>query len=328
MIKFGSFTWLYLLATIPLFILLFWLFNKEFSKRLEKFADTDLLPRLLSGTDRWKRFFKFVLTITAISTLIIALARPQFGVEPKEVKRVGIDILIMLDISLSMAAEDVVPSRLAKAKKEIERLADTFAGNRIGLLVFAGSSSVECPLTLDTSTFKMFLNSIGFSSAPLSGTDISGALAKGVSLLEQSAAKSKVILLITDGEDNEGNPAESAMKAAKSKIRIYTVGLGSESGVPIPIKDKDGKLIGYKKDLAGETVFTRQNSASLKEIADITDAMFISSEGGMFNINPIIDSIRSLEKSDITSTKFTTYVDRFQWFLGIVILLLVIETLI
>ncbi|MDH5543161.1 MAG: VWA domain-containing protein [Nitrospinota bacterium] len=328
MIKFGSHEWLYLLAIVPLLVLLFWLFNKEFAKRLEKFADSSLLPKLLSGADRWKRFLKFALLMTSLTVLIVALARPQFGVEPKEVKRVGIDILVMLDISLSMAAEDVAPSRLAKAKKEIERLADTFAGNRVGLLVFAGSSGVECPLTLDISTFKMFLNSISFSSAPLSGTDISGAMKKGITLLEQSQSKSKVIVLITDGEDNEGNPAETAREAAKKKIRIYTVGLGSETGAPIPIKDNNGDLAGYKKDSSGNTVFTRQNSDALNEVANITDALFISSSGGVFNINPIIESIRALEKSDISSTKFTTYVDRFQWFLGIALILLAVEILI
>jgi len=326
--KFGAPEFLYLLALAPVMAVLFVLFNRQAERRLAKFANPKTAKRLLENFSARRRLFKFALFLSAVVFIVITLARPQFGVAPKEVKRVGVDIVIALDTSLSMAAEDIAPSRLVKAKKEVERLAGAFEGNRLGLLLFAGESAVECPLTLDISTFRLFLNAIGFNSIPVAGTDISGALRKAMAALEESSAKSRVIVLITDGEDNEGDPAEVAKEAEEKGIHIYTVGLGSEAGVPIPMRDESGKLRGYKKDSSGETVLTRQNGKSLKEIADLTDGLFVSSRNGMFDITPVIKSIKSLRKSEISSTRFVSYIDRFQWPLGVAILLIFAELLI
>jgi Ca-activated chloride channel family protein len=328
MIRFESPEWFSLFYLLPVIIVLFVWFNRQADARRKKFASAPLLPRLLKGSEKWRRNTKFIIFICAASLSITALARPQLGVEPKEAKQVGIDILIALDVSLSMLAEDIAPNRLAKAKREIEKLADAFAGNRVGLLIFAGESSVEAPLTLDVSTFKLFLNSLAAMSMPVEGTDITGALVKSISMLDESKAKSKVIVLITDGEDNEGDPVLAAEIAAEKKIRIFTIGLGGTKGVPIPIRDDKGNLLGYKKDRGGNTVMTKLNSSSLAEVAEVTDAEFVSSEGGRFDIDPVINSIKTLEKSDITSTRFTTYIDRFQWLIALVLILLFLELLI
>lgn len=326
--KFGNPDFIYLLLVLPIFIFLYVWFNRNAARRLDGFAKAELLAKLVKDKNRIKKGWKFTAFFFILTALVIALARPQFGVEPIKIKRVGIDIMVVLDTSLSMAAEDIAPNRLAKAKKEVGKLAEAFAGNRIGLIVFSGDSAVECPLTLDVSTFNLFLNSISFNSVPVGGTDISGAMRKAVETLSVSSAKSKVIVLITDGEDHEGDPVAEAKKAAKDGIKIFTVGFGSEKGVPIPIHDENNRLTGYKKDRQGNMVLTRQNSAALEQIALYTDAVFVQSNQGATDISPIIASIQKLEKSAITSTSFTSYVDRFQIFLGIALVLLFIEVLI
>lgn len=326
--KFGKPEILWLLFSLPLSILLFHWFARTARKRLERFASPELLTKLVKtksmSARRWKLFF----LITATACLITALARPQIGIEPMEVKRTGVDILFALDTSYSMAAEDVPPNRLAKAKMEIEKLADDFSGNRVGLLLFAGESAVECPLTWDVSTFKLFLSQASFNSVQIGGSDISGAIRKATASFKGSSTKSKVMVLITDGEDHTGNALAEAKKAAEKGVRIYTVGLGSNKNVPIPIRDEDGALLGYKKDRQGKMALTRMNDAELREIALSTSAVYASSSGnGRLNLEPLVESIRKLEKSDITSTRFASYVERFQLFLALCLLFLFAEWL-
>ena len=317
--------WLLVLAPLLLFMLA-WM-NRRAKVRLERFAPEPLLSKITktrtSSNRRWKR----LTFAAALALLLLALARPQLGVEPMEVTRTGVDIMIALDGSYSMAAEDIAPNRLAKAKKEIDRLADAFEGNRIGLLVFAGDSKIESPLTFDMTTFKMFLGAVGLGTAQKGGTDISGAIRKGIASLSGSTAKSKALVIITDGGDNVGDPLGEAKKASTEGIRIYTIGIGSGSEVPIPIRDENGKLTGYKKDKSGEIVRSSLNSGSLRDIALHTDALYISSGAGDLDMTPIINSINKLEKSDITSTRFTSYVERFQLFLAGCALLLFVEFL-
>lgn len=326
--KFGKPEILWLLLSLPLLIVLFHWFTRIAGKKLERFASPELLVKLIKTKSMSVRRWKLVFLITATACLIIALARPQLGIKPMEVKRTGVDILFALDTSYSMAAEDVPPNRLAKAKMEIEKLADDFTGNRVGLLLFAGESAIECPLTWDVSTFKLFLNQASFNSVQRGGSDISGAIRKATASLKGSSAKSKVLVLITDGEDHSGNALAATKKAAEKGIRIYTVGLGSDKNVPIPMRDENGALLGYKKDSHGEMALTRMNDAELREIAFSTDAIYASSsDGGRLDLGPLVESIRKLEKSDITSTRFTSYVERFQLFLALCILFLFAEWL-
>ncbi len=323
--RFGDPAMLNLLWLAPLLIILFYVFNKSAAKRLEKFASAGILPKLIKARTPAARRWKFSAFLGAVALLAFALARPQVGVEPMQVSRVGVDVMIALDTSLSMAAEDVAPSRLAKAKREIEKLAEALAGNRLGLLLFAGEAVVESPLTLDVSTFKLFLNSISLNSIPVGGTDISSAIRKSMEAFAGGSAKSKVVVLITDGEDHEGNPVELAKKAAEAGVTIFTVGMGTPKGSPIPIRGEDGSLRGYKKDKSGEMVITRQNPRTLHDIALYTDGIFVSANEGGLDMSPIIDAIKKMDKSDITSTRFTSYVERFQIFLLLALLILAVE---
>jgi len=318
---------LWLLTAAPLLVFMLAWLNRRAKVRLERFAPERLLAKLTKTRSSSGRRWKQLAFTAAVAFLVMALARPQLGVEPMEVKRTGVDIMIALDVSYSMAAEDIAPNRLTKAKKEIGRLADAFEGNRIGLLIFAGESKIESPLTFDITTFKLFLGAVGLHTAQRGGTDLSGAIRKGAASLRDAPAKSKALVLITDGEDNVGDPLGEAKKAAAEGIRIYTIGIGSGSPTPIPIRDENEKLIGYKKDKSGEIVRTRLNSGPLRDIALHTDALYISSGAGDLDLTPIIKSIDNLEKSDIISTRFTSYVERFQLFLAGTALLLFIEFL-
>ncbi len=323
--RWGSWEQINFIWLVPLFIVMFAWFGRQARKRLARFAPLALSQRLVSGQRRAGEKVKFVLLIVAVALVAVALARPQWGAKQMQVKRSGVDLMVALDTSYSMAAEDIPPNRLAKAKKEVEKLAQALGGNRVGLLVFAGDSVVECPLTTDVSTLKMFLGAVGYNAAMRGGTDITGAIQKAAAALALSNAKSKIIVLVTDGEDNEGAPLEAAKKAAAQGIRIYTVGLGSESGSPIPMRDEDGKLLGYKKDKAGQMVFTKLDTSMLRKIADATGGLFVSSSGGGLDISPVIDSIGKQEKSAIGESKFTIYEERFQIPLAAALLFLVLE---
>lgn len=325
--KFNNPEILWLLLFLPFLIFWFAVLNRRAAKRLQNFARPGLLEKLVKKRTRAAGRWKQAAFTAAVACIVIALARPQLGVEPIEVKRTGVDIMIALDTSYSMAAEDIAPNRLAKAKKEVERLAKMFEGNRIGLLVFAGDSSIVSPLTFDLSTFRLFLSAVGLNSAPVGGTDISGAIRKGIASLKEQSAKSRVLVIITDGEDNEGDPVTEAEIAAKEGIRIYTVGIGGGRPVPIPIRDDSGKLTGYKKNRRGETVLTKLNAGPLRDVARLTGGLFVSSTDRAMDIEPVVKAISGLEKSDLSSTRFTLYVERFQIFVAAAALLLLMEFL-
>jgi len=327
-VKFASPQTLNYLILVPFFVALFFLFNKIALKRLERFSGTTNPTLLLTSSLGRKRELKLIFFLLTLSALIVALARPQWGEKEVKLKRVGIDIIIALDSSLSMAAEDVAPNRFAKAKKEVKRIAEAFAGNRLGLITFAGESAVESPLTLDVSTFKLFLQSTSLNSIPVGGTDIAKAIRKATASFYASRAKSKAIILITDGEDNEGGGLAATKEAYKKGINIYTVGFGSTEGVPIPLRNERGELLQYKKDAEGKTVLTSQDGETLKKIATAGGGVFVSANGGHLDIKPIIDSLESLEKSDISDERIKELYDRFEWFIGLAVSFLFIGWLV
>lgn len=292
---------------------------------LERFGKTASLDRLTRGISRPRQIVKFLTGSLALALLVLALARPQFGVKAITLQRSGIDILIALDTSDSMNAEDIKPSRFQKAKYEIARFVDAFQGHRIGLVSFAGESYVECPLTLDYSAVKLFLDSMRVGIIPVPGTDISGAIRRSVEALSVSSAKSKIILLVTDGEDTEGDAVREAKTAAKKGIHIYTVGIGNTKGVPIPVRDEEGQVTGYKKDREGKTVLSRLDVSSLEQIALYTEGKFLNPTHGDLGLNLVADDIKGMEKTDIMSEKLTRYEDRYQIFLLLSIILLWVE---
>ncbi len=310
--KWGAEGFLWLFWLLPLIAAAYAVSGAAARRRLLRFADKKLWGGIVrEARGGWRTAVRPAVVLLGVALLAVALARPQTGAHPVEVKRVGVDVMVALDTSYSMAAEDIAPNRLIMAKKEIERLSRALEGNRMGLVAFAGDSSVECPLTMDTDTFRMFLGTVTYNAAAAGGTDISGALRKASAAIQNSEAKSRIIVLITDGEDHEGDPLAAAKAAAALGIKLYTVGIGGAQAVPIPMRGTHGELLGYKKDRAGNTVFTRVNDAALREMAVTGGGVYTASGGGL-DISPVIDAIGKEEKGEIAGTRFTIYEERFQ----------------
>ncbi len=320
----GTPAFLNLFLIIPILIGFYAFISLKKKRSREIFGDPSLVERLSFSKSSAKERTKVILIFFAVIFLIFTLARPQIGTRLVMAKRYGVDIMVAIDTSLSMLAEDMKPNRLEKAKIEIATLIDRLKGDRIGILTFAGDSFIQCPLTLDYSAAKMFLGIINVDMMPRPGTAIGDAIRRSISAFTKSERKYKVLILVTDGEDHKGKPVEAAEEAARAGIKIYTIGIGSTKGEPIPIRDKTGKIVEYKKDRSGEVVLTKLDEATLQKIAFVTDGRFYHATGGM-ELDKIYEEISKMEKKELQSRLFTQYEDRFQYFVGIAIILLCME---
>ena len=294
---------------------------------LRKIGDEELVKYLTQSVSRKKQMWKIVLLLIAFIFFVFALADPQIGTKLENVKRKGVDIFIALDVSKSMLAEDVAPNRLEKAKHEIATFIDRLEGDRIGLICFAGIAFVQCPLTLDYSAAKLFLDEIDTDIIPQPGTAIGTAIRTAMKSFVTRELKHKVLILITDGEDHEGNPVEVAKEAAKEGVVIYTIGIGSPQGAPIPEFDAYGNRIGYKKNREGKIITTKLDVLTLEKIAFETGGKYYISSTGESELEKIYDEISSMEEKELASRQFTQFEDRFQIFILLGILVLLIETL-
>ncbi len=312
---------------VPLIILFFsWSFRRK-RALLRKIGDEELVKYLTQSVSRKKQMWKIVLLLIAFIFFVFALADPQIGTKLENVKRKGVDIFIALDVSKSMLAEDVAPNRLEKAKHEIATFIDRLEGDRIGLICFAGIAFVQCPLTLDYSAAKLFLDEIDTDIIPQPGTAIGTAIRTAMKSFVTRELKHKVLILITDGEDHEGNPVEVAKEAAKEGVVIYTIGIGSPQGAPIPEFDAYGNRIGYKKNREGKIITTKLDVLTLEKIAFETGGKYYISSTGESELEKIYDEISSMEEKELASRQFTQFEDRFQIFILLGILVLLIETL-
>ena len=260
--------------------------------------------------------------------LVLALSRPQIGTSLELVKRSGLDIMIGLDISASMLAEDIKPNRLLKAKHAISSFIDRLEGDRVGLIAFAGDSFVQCPLTIDYTAAKLLLDALSVDTISQSGTEISQAIEVGGSSFNQEEDKYKVLLFFTDGEDHGKRAIEAAKAAANQGIRIYCVGVGSPNqGAPIPLRGSNGELRGYKQDRNGTPIVTKLEDALLREIAQLTNGNYYQATPGEAEINRLVAELAAIEKREIEERQFTQYEDRFQYFLAFALLFLVWDLL-
>ena len=310
---------------IPFFILIILniVYNKKnkiiFNKvKLNHVSDYILFNRIQ---------YKSWLLILACMFSIIASIGPQIGTRLTEYKREGIDIFIVLDVSESMNAKDVTPNRLSKAKYELNRLINDLDGDRIGIIVFSGSAHLHLPLTTDYSAAKLFLNSIDTDIVQTSGTSLSSAMDIAINQIKNDNEKYKVIVLISDGEDHEGKALEIAQIAKERKILIYTVGVGTIKGAPIPIMNNQGKRINFKKDSNGKIVTTILNEQILNEIASITSSEYYRIDNKANALSPLINNLNLLEKKELKTQVFTEYEHRYQIFLLLSLLCLFIEFL-
>ncbi|MDO8548751.1 MAG: VWA domain-containing protein [Ignavibacteria bacterium] len=325
MFRFANPEYLHALYIIPVIIVLYWLYRKNRIKLLERFSERKLHNILFPSFSGLKNTVKFGLVIIALIFLIIAAANPQVGTKMEEVKQTGIDVFILLDVSNSMRAEDIKPNRLEKAKFQIGSLINRLRGDRIGLIIFAGDAYVQIPLTTDYSAANLFLSAVDFNSVPSQGTAIGSAVSLALKSFDKSAPTEKVIILITDGEDHEGDISSVVKEANNAEVRIFTIGLGSTGGSPIPIYNPRGEQTGFKKDNEGNIVLTKLDEETLKQIASSANGEYYRGSNYEDHLDKIYEELSELEKAEFGVKKVTDYEDRFYYFLAPAIILLLFD---
>ncbi len=318
MLRFANSYFLTALWLLPLLIVFFvWVFRAK-KRALARFGHLELVRKLSRNTSKRRQVWKSIWITVAVAMLILGAARPQIGTKIEEVKREGVDILVALDVSKSMLARDVAPSRLEKAKHEVEGFIKRLRGDRIGLIAFAGVPFVQCPLTLDYGAAGIFLDVMDPNLIPTPGTAIGSAIEKAIETFDQQERKHKVLVLITDGEDHKGDALEMAKEAERQGIVIYTVGIGSPKGQPIPDAD------GYKKN-QGEVIITKLDELTLEKIALQTNGKYFRATSGEDELDKIYDEIFAMEKKELGSLQISQFEDRFQWLAGLALFFLLVE---
>lgn len=322
MLNFAQAQYLLLLFLIPVFFIIQAVILKLRARRIRKFGDEALVSRLMPSYSKGKVWVRLVLFSIGFFFFVIGLSRPQIGAKLKEHETKGAEIMIVLDVSNSMLAEDYSPNRLERAKLAISRIVDRLRDDRIGLILFAGDSFVQLPITTDYVSAKMFLNSITTGSVPVQGTAIGDAINTAMRSFSVQSEKSRAIIVITDGENHEDDPVAAAQQAAELGVRVYTIGVGSPEGKPIPM---DGELL---KDKDGEIVVTRLDEKVLQDVAMAGNGVYVRAGNTEFGLNPIIDNIRKLEDEKYSSIVFEEYDERFMYYFGIALFFFVLEMLI
>lgn len=325
MIRFAHPEYLYWLALVPLMVFFYWFVGRKRKAAKEKFSSTEMFERLASESSGAKRVAKFLLLLVAVAFLVVGLANPQIGTRLEEVKQEGVDIFIALDVSLSMKAEDVKPNRLAKAKYEIGNLINRLGGDRIGLIIFSGESYVQFPLTTDYSAANLFLDVVDVESVPIPGTAIGAAVEKAMKSFNWNEPTQKVVVIITDGENNEGDAVAQSEEAAKKGVLLYAIGMGSPAGAPIPMYDANGRQVDYKRDRAGNVVLTKLDEATLERIAALGNGKYYRATSTQDELDAIYKNINALQKREFGAKQFTDYEDQFQYFIAAAFLLLLAE---
>jgi len=324
--RFGAADWLWTLWLVPLLaVFLIWVGRRR--RRLAaRFAETSAWERLTGGEAPRGRWGRGVLLTGALVLLILGIAGPQWGARAVMLKRRGLDIVVALDVSRSMLAGDVKPNRLERAKREIAAILDRLAGDRVGLVVFAGSAFVQCPLTLDASAARLLLDAVDIGSGGRPGTVLDAAITTATEMFSKEEHQFKILILVTDGEGHEGDPLAAAQEAAKQGIRIYTVGVGTPGGEPIPVADEQGQMTGFKKDENGQVILSKLDEVTLQKIALAAEGRYFRAAPGQMELDELFKELSTLEKKEMEGRLFTEFEQRFQYFLVPAFALLVLET--
>lgn len=324
MFRFEHNSMLWGLALIPILFLLFYLVKRWRKKARESFADSHLMLKLMPQYSNFRYRLKFSLFLIAYTLLIIGIANPQIGTKVEEVKREGIDLIVALDVSNSMKAEDLSPNRLERAKRGLLQMVEDLKSDRLGIIVFAGQAYTQLPITTDYAAAKLFLGTIDTDLVPTQGTAIGAAIELAMESYDFEQGTNKALIIVTDGENHEDDAIAAAAEAREKGIKVYTIGMGTPNGSPIPIF-KRGSKIGYRQDAEGNTIVTSLNEEMLVEIASNGDGAYVRSTNANAGFDKILADLSGLEKTEFESQMYTDYEDRFQFFIGAALLLFTIS---
>lgn len=309
---------------IPVIIMLFIILQYWKRSAQKKFADSGLLKRLSPNQSLFKSILKVFVLCCAFACLTLALVNPKIGTKLETVRSQGVDIVFAVDVSKSMLAEDIAPNRLEKSKQLVTQIINSLASDRVGIIAYAGKAFPQLPITTDYASAKMFLQNMNTDMLSSQGTAISEAIQLAKTYYDDEEQTNRVLIIISDGEDHDGEAVEIAEEANEQGIRILTVGVGDIKGGPIPIK-RNGVISNYKKDNQGETVITRLDETTLKEIAEETKGIYINGRNTTDVVEAIKDVLDKMDKKEFESKQIADFKDQFQWFIGIGILLLFID---
>ncbi|MHB1195459.1 MAG: vWA domain-containing protein [Lutibacter sp.] len=319
-------TYFYYLVIIPAIVVVF-LLVLWWKKRIQKqFAEHKLIQKLSPEKSTFKSFLKITVFCLALAFLIISLTNPKMGTKLETVKREGVDIVFALDVSKSMVAEDIAPNRLEKAKQIITKIVENLGSDRVGIIIYAGNSYPLLPITTDYAAAKMFLQNANTDMVSNQGTAINDAIERALTYYDDNEQTNRFLVIVSDGEDHEENTLELAKQAAEKGIKIYTVGIGTAKGGPIPLKD-NGRVMGYKKDSKGMVVVTQMNEQILRDIANAGNGKYINGNKTQETIASIKEVLEKAEKNEFETKQFSDYEDQFQWFIGIGLLLLIVDVI-
>jgi len=324
MLRFGNIAFLYALGTLPILFAWFLFSYYRNKKKITGAFNSKIIEAIIPALSSAKLIFRFVIYLLAIAFLLIALADPQEGNKTEEVKRSGIDLVICLDVSNSMKAEDLTPDRLTAAKRAISKLIDNLKGDRIGLVVFGGEAYTQLPITTDYAAAKMFLETIDTDIIPTQGTAIGAAIEQAMSAFSENSKNKKAIIVLTDGENHEDDAIKTAITAVSKGITVHTIGIGSLNSTPIPLY-VNGYKNGYRKDKEGNVVVTKLNEELLQQVAAAGKGVYVRASASGVGLNLVFDEINKMEKTDYDNKIFTSYENRFQYFVGAALLLLLLE---
>ena len=327
MFRFANPEYLYLLILVPVLYIVWGLGRRIAGKRMDRFGDKEILQELMPDASESRPLVKFIFLLVVYIFLIIGIARPQFGSKLQQVKRKGIEMIIALDVSNSMLVQDIQPNRLEKAKQSISKLVERLVNDRIGLIVFAGQAYTQIPITSDYVSAKMFLASIGPGIVPVQGTAIGAAIKLAMNSYTSQEDMSRVLIIITDGENHEDDALKMAKLAAEKGIKIYTIGVGLAKGSPVPMPSNSGQPV-FLKDKDGKVVISKLDEKTLQEIAAVGDGKYIRANNTRLGLNALFEDINKLDKKEIDAKIYSEYADIFQYPLGLALLLLIIEFLI
>lgn len=323
MFRFGNIEYLWALLLVPL-LTVFFIWSRIARRRaLKKFGQQEILNHLMPFSSKNRPGFKFLIVMVALAFFITGIARPQFGSKLKTVKREGVELIIALDVSNSMMAEDIQPNRLERAKRAISRLVDRLKDDKIGLIVFAGDAYTQLPITSDYNSAKLFLNSVNTQIVPKQGTAIGAAIDLARRSFTPNGEANKAIIIITDGENHEDDAISSAQAAVEEGIIVHTIGMGLPSGSPIPVL-RNGQT-DYLKDRDGNVVVTKLNEQMLEQISAAGEGIYVRANNAQVGLNALFDEINKMEKEEMESKTYSEYDDQFQYFFAVGLFLLLLE---